>query len=211
VGTFSINFVPTSAWSTVDFGGANSLAVSTSNIGGLGGPDIGNASSIALYEGTGESQYEIGFTGNLGVKGLNVLAFYNSSNPINANQGGSDYSGKVLGGSYNFGQFTLGLDWRRQENAVTNSTNIVSTGKAVGVAYAVTPQLSLGATYGKADLGGTVISGYTDTEKTKIISAGYNLGPVVVNAQARSTTAIGGSSSVNGDAKDAIVKVSTKF
>lgn len=211
VGTFSINFVPTSVWSTVDFGAANSLAVSSSNIGGLGGPDIGNGSSIALYEGTGEAQYEIGFTGNLGVKGLNVLAFYNSANPTNANQGGSDYSGKVLGGSYNFGQFTLGLDWRRQENAKTSTTNIVSTGKAVGVAYAVSPQLSIGATYGKADLGGTTISGYGDTEKTKIISAGYNLGPVVVNAQARSTTAIGGSSSVNGDAKDAIVKVSTKF
>jgi len=211
IGTFSINYVPTSVWSTVDFGATNQIATATSNIGGLGGPDIGNAASISLYEGTGESQYEFGFTGDLGVKGLNVLAFYNSSNPTNANQGGSDYSGKMIGVSYNFGQFTVGLDWRRQENAVSSTTNIVSTGKAVGAAYAVTPQLSVGATYAKADLGGTTISSYGDTEKTKIISAGYNLGPVVVNAQARQTTNIGGSSSVNGDAKDAIVKVSTKF
>ena len=67
--------------------------------------------------------------------------------------------------------------------------------------------------YAKANLGGTAayISGYNDTEKTKIISAGYNLGPVVINAQARETKALGGSTTTNGDPKDAIIKVSTKF
>jgi len=212
VGTFSINYVPTSAWSTHDFGASKSIATGTSNMSFLAA-DIGNSNSISLYEGTGESAYELGFTGTLGVKGLNVLAFYNSSQEIDANAGQPKYTGKVVGANYNFGQFSVGADWRKQENAVNSTTSITATGKSVGVAYAATPNFSVGATYAKASLGGTAayISGYNDTEKTKIISAGYNLGPVVINAQARETKALGGSTTTNGDPKDAIIKVSTKF
>jgi len=218
IGKFSINYVPTSTWSTTWIGGgnvaANTYATATSNIGAIGGADIGNTSSIASYEGTGESQYELGFTGDLGVKGLNVLAFYNRSNPINTNTGGKNYTGQVLGGSYNFGQFTVGLDWRTTESAVSSTTAMKNTGKSVGVAYALTPQWSVGAVYAKADLSGdagTMAATNADTEKTKIISVGYNMGPVVINAQARDTTAVGGNKTVNGDAKDGIIKVSTKF
>jgi hypothetical protein len=215
IGSFSVNFVPTSTWSTFYTGGSattNTVVTASSNIGTIGGADIGNTSSIASYEGIGESQYELGFTGDLGVKGLNVLAFYNKSNPTNVNQNGKSYVGQTLGGSYNFGQFTVGLDWRKQEAAATSTTSQTNTGKSIGVAYAVTPQWSLGAVYAKADLGGdsTVALNNTDTEKTKIIAVGYNMGPVVVNAQARETKNAGGSSN-NGDSKDGIIKISTKF
>jgi hypothetical protein len=191
----------------------HTFAEASSNVGALGGADIGNTSSVASYEGTGESQYEIGFTGDLGVKGLNVLAFYNNSNPTNSNQGGKDYTGKVLGASYNFGQFTVGADYRKQEFAANATTNTENTGKSVGVAYAINPQVSLGAVYAKAELGGNSANALanTDTEKTKIISLGYNMGPVVLNAQARDTKAVGGSASANGDARDGIIKLSTKF
>jgi len=216
VGKFSINFTPTSAWTTtMNVGGSSgsTFVESTSNIGTLGGADIGNTASVASYEGTGEAAYEIGFTGDLGVKGLNVLAFYNNSNPTNSNQGGKDYTGKVLGASYNFGQFTVGADYRKQETAISATTSLENTGKSVGVAYAINPQFSVGAVYAKADLGGNASNATTntDTEKTKIISLGYNMGPVVVNAQARDTKALGGSTASNGDARDAIVKISTKF
>jgi len=216
VGKFSINFTPTSAWTTtMNRGGTvdGTFVESSSNIGALGGADIGNTSSIASYEGVGEAAYEIGFTGDLGVKGLNVLAFYNNSNPTNANQGGKDYTGKVLGVSYNFGQFTVGADYRKQETAISSTQSLENTGKSVGVAYAINPQFSVGAVYAKADLGGNAPNALanTDTEKTKIISLGYNMGPVVLNAQARDTKAVGGSSGTNGDARDAIIKLSTKF
>jgi hypothetical protein len=81
------------------------------------------------------------------------------------------------------------------------------------VAYAINPQVSLGAVYAKAELGGNSANALanTDTEKTKIISVGYNMGPVVLNAQARDTKAVGGSSGTNGDARDGIIKLSTKF
>jgi hypothetical protein len=219
VGKFSVNFVPTSVWTTtMNVGNSTpangAFAEASSNMGALGGADIGNTASVTSYEGTGESQYEIGFTGDLGVKGLNVLAFYNNSNPTNANQGGKDYTGKVLGASYNMGQFTVGLDYRTQETAISSTTSLQNTGKAIGVAYAVNPQLSLGAVYAKAELGGNATNATTnatDTEKTKIISIGYNMGPVVLNAQARDTKAVGGSSATNGDARDGIIKLSTKF
>jgi hypothetical protein len=220
IGSFSINYVPTSTWSTTYAGGlaANvataTYVTATSNIGAIGGADIGNTSSVASYEGTGESQYELGFTGDLGVKGLNVLAFYNKSDAINQFAGGKSYKGQVVGGAYNFGQFTVGLDWRTTESAVSATTAMKNTGKSVGVAYAVNPQWSVGAVYAKADLSGdagTLAATNTDTEKTKIISVGYNMGPVVINAQARETSAVGGNKTVNGDSKDGIIKVSTKF
>jgi hypothetical protein len=213
IGKFSVNYVPTSTWSSTQFSAASTYVTASSNIGTIGGPDIGNSASVANYEGTGESQYEIGFTGDLGVKGLNVLAFYNKSNPINKNNGGKNYTGQVLGGSYNFGQFTVGLDYRTSEAADTSSTSQKNTGKSVGVAYAVNPQWSVGAVYAKADIGGdtTVATQNTETEKTKIISVGYNMGPVVINAQGRDTKNVGGKDSVNGSARDGIIKVSTKF
>jgi len=220
IGSFSINYVPNSMWTT---NAVNSSAnttqtttyyTATSNI--FGAPDIGNNSSINNYEGTGNAAYEIGFTGDLGVKGLNVLAFYNRSQNIDANVNGKDFVGKVIGGNYNFGQFTVGLDWRRQTTADTLAGTALSqtnTGKSIGVAYAINPQWSLGAVYAKADLSGdsNLATTNIDTEKTKIISVGYNMGPVVINAQGRETKNLGGSGAVNGDAKDAIIKVSTKF
>jgi Gram-negative porin len=214
-GSFSVNFVPTSSWSSFNTQGGSTADVvtATSNIGAIGGADIGNTSSVASYEGVGESQWEVGFTGDLGVKGLNVLAFYNKSNPTNANQNGKSYVGQTLGGSYNFGQFTVGLDWRKQEAAATATTSTTNTGRSVGVAYAINPQWSVGAVYAKADLGGdsAVALANVESEKTKIIAIGYNMGPVVINAQARDTKAVGGSSTNTGDAKDGIIKVSTKF
>ena len=215
IGSFSVNFVPTSTWSSFNTQGGSTADVvtATSNIGGIGGADIGNTASVASYEGVGESQWEVGFTGDLGVKGLNVLAFYNKSNPTNANQNGKSYVGQTLGGSYNFGQFTVGLDWRKQEAAATAATSTTNTGRSVGVAYAINPQWSVGAVYAKADLGGdsAVALANVESEKTKIIAIGYNMGPVVINAQARDTKAVGGSSTNTGDAKDGIIKVSTKF
>jgi Gram-negative porin len=218
IGSFSLNYVPTSVWSSFQVNGTSEVVTATSNIG-IGGADIGNTSSVASYEGTGESQWEVGFTGDLGVKGLNVLAFYNKSDAINAyntsptGSGGKSYTGKTVGASYNFGQFTVGADWRKQEASYSSSTSQTNTGKSVGVAYAVNPQWSVGAVYAKADMGGDSLlaSANQDTEKTKIISVGYNMGPVVVNAQARETVAVGGNATTNGNAKDGIIKISTKF
>ena len=189
---------------------------------GVAGHDIGNNMSIANYEGTAESAIEAGFTGNLGVKGLTVQAFYNERSAPDQNATGTNNTGKVQGtaltAAYNFGQLTVAGDYRVTEGgskgtaaaglnvgASTNPDEQIK-GKAMSLTYAATNNLSLGVVYGKAS------SNRTDKpsdEKIKIAAIGYNLGPVALNAEYTDTTNIGGLA--GSDAKEVIVKASTKF
>ena len=75
----------------------------------------------------------------------------------------------------------------------------------MGVSFAATKDLSLGLVYGKADLSTASVD-----EKIKIAAIGYNLGPVVINTEYTDTENLRGSTA-NGDTKEVIVKVSTKF
>ena len=180
---------------------------------GVAGHDIGNNQSIANYEGTAESAIEVGFVGNLGVKGLTVQAFYNersapdqaavASNPTGTIQG------TVLTAAYNFGQLTIAGDYRVTEGGSKVTAGMPDEqikGSAVSLTYAATNNLSLGVVYGEAE------SNRTDkpsTEKIKIAAIGYNLGPVALNAEYTDTTSVGGLA--GADAKELIVKASTKF
>ena len=163
----------------------------------LGAHDIGNTTTFANYEGTDESAYELGFVGDLGVKGLQVQAFYNKKDQPDGTAG--DQKGTVLAASYNFGQVTLAAERRKFE------TTTDTTGKAASISFAATKDLSLGLVYGKAD----VTNGTVD-EKIKIAAIGYNLGPVVINAEYTDTENLAGVAT-HGDSQEVIVKVSTKF
>jgi len=130
------------------------------------------------------SAYEIGFVGNLGVKGLNVHAFKNKEK---SNVGSTNFNtgleGSNYGISYNFGQFTVGADKKKAEGKYsTTSGDIDTTTKqtSYGVAYAITPTLTLGASYAKAE---TNHATNTLDEKAKTVALGYNLGPVVAEVQ----------------------------
>ena len=163
----------------------------------VSGADIGNSATLAAYEGTDESAYELGFTGDLGVKGLAVQAFYNKKDQPDGTSG--DQKGTVLAASYNFGQVTIAAERRKFE------TTTDTKGQAVGVSFAATKELSLGLTYGKAD-----VSNGTADEKIKVAAIGYNLGPVVINAEYTDTENVSGVTT-HGDSQEIIVKVSTKF
>jgi hypothetical protein len=116
--------------------------------------------------------YEVGFVGDLGVKGLNVHLFRNQENKINANV--EKLSGENYGLSYNFGTVTVGYDLKKQ----TTTANIETKQDGFGVAFAATPNFTLAANYTKADKEGT---GLVDA-KAKTVTAGYNLGAVSVFA-----------------------------
>jgi len=179
----------------------------------VAGPDIGNNQSIANYEGTAESAIELGFVGDLGIKGLTVQAFYNERSAPDQNVGATNNTGKVQGGTltaaYNFGQITVAGDYRVTEGGSKVTAGMPDEqikGKAMSLTYAATNNLSLGVVYGKAE------SNRTDkpnTEKIKIAAIGYNLGPVALNAEYTDTTNVGGLA--GSDAKEIIVKASTKF
>ena len=174
----------------------------TSNIAGTVGPEIGNAGTVGHYDGKAESAYELGFTGDLGVKGLTVMAFRMQETAVQDEAATSKTKGHRIGASYNFGQITVGLDKVEQ----TGTTGVEVDGKAASITFAATKDFSIGATYGKAD---SSAAGTVD-EKIKLVSLGYNLGPVAVNATIRDVENQGGLTS-NGDSQDAIVRLSTKF
>jgi hypothetical protein len=174
----------------------------SSNIAGTVGPEIGNAGTVTHVDGVAESAYEVGFVGDFGVKGLSVLAFRMQESGVQNSTATSKTKGHRIGASYNFGQVTVGLD----KVETTGTTGIEVDGKAASITFAATKDFSIGATYGKAESSAT---GTVD-EKIKLISLGYNLGPVAVNATIRDVENQAGLTS-NGDSQDAIVRLSTKF
>ena len=178
------------------------------------GPDIGNNASIGNYEGTAESAIELGFTGDLGVKGLTVQAFHNRRDAADriasgTTAGEGKVKGTTLTGAYNFGQITAAVDYRKSEGGAKASNTTADEeikGKAVSLSFAATKELSLGVVYGKAD---SNLTTKPVDEKIKIVAIGYSLGPVALNAEYTDTNNVGGVS--DADAKEFIVKASTRF
>jgi len=118
--------------------------------------------------------YEIGFTGNLGVTGLNVYAFKgaDSSNTV-----GTTYKGehKNVGISYNVGQFSAGYERtiHKGRNTVLAGSEITENG--YGVAYAITKDLSIQGNLTKAKRETSAAEA-----EVKSIQLGYNLGPAAL-------------------------------
>ena len=166
----------------------------------------------SFVESDGESAYELGFQGDLGVKGLNVIAYINkekATTGYKATDGTvtADTKGNVYGLSYNMGQITAGYTYKKSERGFATAAN----GKEIkqdefGLAYAVSPALTVAANYTKADGNGTTLSA---DAKMKSIAVGYNLGPVAVSAQAAQLENYTGASGVDADVL--YLRASTKF
>jgi len=178
-----------------------------------GGPDIGNNASISNYESTAESAIEIGFTGDLGVKGLTIQAFHNQRDAADrlagSTTGESKIKGTVLSGAYNFGQITAAVDYRKSEGGAKAATPLADEeikGKAVSLSFAATKELSLGVVYGKAE---SNRADKPSDEKIKIVAIGYSLGPVALNGEYTDTSHVNGSATDDG--KEFILKASTRF
>jgi hypothetical protein len=184
------------------FGSVSALYVPTN--GNSGSDDnVGNnagTNSITL-ESDRESAYEIGFEGNLGVKGLAVHYFYNEEQK---NQGQTrDLQGLNYGASYNMGQITAGFTRKETE---FGSTALVREQNEFGLAYAVTPTLTLAANYTVVD---SNAANAVDA-KSKSIGIGYNLGPVsIVGQMAKMENIL--NTTGTGDLDVAFVKVTTNF
>ena len=118
--------------------------------------------------------YEIGFTGNLGVTGLNVYAFKGAAS---SNTPGTTYKAeqKNLGISYTVGQFSAGYERtiHKGRNTVLAGSEITENG--YGVAYAITKDLSIQGHLTKAKRETSAAEA-----EVKSIQLGYNLGPVAL-------------------------------
>jgi hypothetical protein len=174
-GNLSFNYAPTVSSPT------STAGISNTNNGTLGAGSgttayLGTTDAKGISETNGEGSYEIGFDGNLGVKGLGVHYFYNESPK---NQGGAltrDHTGVNYGVSYNMGDITAGYNRKETEIGI-NTTDLKQD--EFGLAFAVSKEVTLGANYTKVD---NNQAGKVDA-KFKSISVGYNLGPVALTGQ----------------------------
>jgi hypothetical protein len=116
--------------------------------------------------------------------------------------------GQNLGANYNFGQVTAGLNYKKSEygKVGTGAVNLGETDQMeYGLAYAVTPNLTIGANYTKAD---NDYTGHVDA-KSKSIAVGYNLGAVALTAQAAKLENYDFTSGTDADVL--YLRASTKF
>ena len=184
IGKISLNYTPDRATGKVN---GDTLSVNDST------------NPASQYD-SGNSAYEIGFVGDLGVKGLQVQAFYNDSKSGISNF--SDLKGEMYGARYNFGQITVAAQRAKTKSAAIAAITVESD--SFGVAYAVTPALSVGLSYGKTDKTLT-----TADETIKQLSVGYNLGPVTVGASLAKVSDLGNTAGVDGDTM--VLQASTRF
>ena len=147
--------------------------------------DIGNTlTSVAQADNNGG--YELTFAGDLGVKGLSVLAGYARADSPTA---GTNIGGQRLAAKYNIGNLTFAID-----DVTAKVVNVVDTdGRSYGAAYAINKDLSVGLTYAEAKRAGV------KNEETMLVAIGYNLGPVTVQAQHKVANNVGGTAGNDGD------------
>ena len=184
IGKISVNYTPDRTTGLVN---GDTLSVNTTN-------------NLATQYDTGNSAYEIGFVGDLAVKGLQVQAFMNKSDSGIATF--ADLKGEMYGARYNFGQITVAAQRAKTKSAAATSVTVESDSFAA--AYAVTPALSVGVSYGKTDKTATAVD-----ETIKQLSVGYNLGPVTVGASYAKVEDLGNSAAANGDTL--VLQASTRF
>jgi len=207
------------------FGTFSAYYAPTNNTNSGAGNDIHNSATAAQFEpasiitGGEESAYEIGFKGDFGVKGLNVMAFQMRGDQADSEQAGGarNLKGHRYAVSYTTGPFTIAADKAMQDGVAVGATASATnrdfkvTGKSLGLGYALTPNLSASVARGKADTdcttGGTTCG--TNKEQTDVFAIGYNLGALTTTLQYKDAENIQG---VAGrDAKSLQARIGAKF
>lgn len=168
-GTVSYNYVPNNVGVT-----AGALSTTSGDTAGVGGSESVSPNTTAAYE--------VGFVGDLGVKGLTIHAFKNKNADFVTLTSNVEAEATNMGVKYNFGQVTVGLN-RKQHNAETQAILKATTAgeiteKAISAAFAVNKELTVGLLYAKADQEGS--TGSLVDQKIKAINIGYALGPIDV-------------------------------
>ena len=178
--------------------------------------DVANTLASTNVENATNSTRSVVLQGDLGVKGLNVLAAkkMQKAEQAAATSTPTDVDGTRYSVAYTVGQFTiagdkivLGGQAINQNGTATTLGNHELTGKSIGLAFAVNKDLSIGAYQTTAESNQKAVA--AEKEKTKAITVGYNLGAVTVQAQYKDTENNAGLAT--NDGKTGGIKLSTKF
>jgi len=149
IGTFVAAYVPSQG----DVGGNDEKA------GTVGNTDNGNGAYWLLY------------SGNAGVKGLDIKLAYSKEENLASQQDGKV---KQYGIGYNFGRYALGV---MVNDIQTKTVGSDTKSYEYGATIALTDSLSAGINYVKTD--GKVSTAVED-EKITTLQVGYNMGPATV-------------------------------
>jgi hypothetical protein len=165
--------------------------------------DIGNTSTKA-QTGAANAAYEIGYRGDLSVKNLDVAAFYNATD--SQTPGEPTASGKVKG-KYYAAKYTFAnnLSVAAEKGVNTATSGVDTTTKAYGVAYAISPNASIGYTYAKTNVDLTT----GGDEVLHTVALGYSLGPVAANLQYLSAENVNNAAAADGEV--VMFSLTTKF
>ena len=204
IGSFSALYVPTAG----------------TNLGGLN--DVHNSSTAIAAEptqtrGTPESAYELGFRGDLGVKGLTAMAFYNKQDRMDSVTTKNDMKGQRYAATYVTGPFSIAADYAKVDGVPTGQSATLGLAgediksKSIGLGYAITPNLSASITRGTSEINNpnTVANRTVAKEEIDMIALGYSLGPVAIQAQYKQADNVAGYSGADVDVF--AVKVGTRF
>jgi len=142
----------------------------------------------SIYDGV--SRWEVGFQGDLGVKGLTASAFYNRTTEA----GQANTTGQYLAVKYNTGDVTLALG-RADQQANSLNAGVDTKAYEVGIAYAISKDVSIGYSAARTEKDAVAAK-----EKMQQISLGYSLGPIATGLTAGKIKNLGGTADVNGDA-----------
>jgi hypothetical protein len=158
--------------------------------------------------------YEIGFLGDLGVKGLTVKAFMNREGIKQSDAGVANdekTKGQTLGVRYSFDAFTVGVNQMKEKLGTAAATAVTETKQMeYGLGYAVSKDLSVGLYHNRAKRSNVTTSATQgDVEKTTSVALGYSLGPVALSAQYGEVKDMGGVKA--SDAKVMFIALTTAF
>jgi hypothetical protein len=164
--------------------------------------DITNTAAKS-QTGAGNTGYEIGFRGNLGVNNLDAAVFYNSTNTETPGEATktSDIKGKMVAAKYTF---PMNLTVAGEHAVNTASTGVDTKTRSAGLSYALNKELTIGYVYAK-----TTADTQTQDEKIQVVNLGYNLGPVVANLQLTKGENINYTAASDGDS--AYISLTTRF
>jgi len=109
--------------------------------------------------------------------------------------------GKLAAAKYTFGN---NITLAAEKGVNTATTGIDTTTNAYGIAYALSPNMTVGYTYAKTD-----VDAQTQDEKLQVVSLGYNLGPVLANVQYVKGENVGNTAASDGETL--YLSISTKF
>jgi len=149
----------------------------------------------------GGQAYELKFKGNAGIEGLNIVAGINARDKeTDGNLILKDGKGHVYGASYNFGSIAAGFSMNEDENQSGTTTENTE----YGVTFAASDKVSIGVGILKHE---TTAS--TSDEDTKLLTVGYNLGPIALELNYVDVENHG--ANANKDISGASINTSVKF